>query len=47
MKPLCEITSEVCGDKNYEFCQKAECLSRGAGSKLNRRGQPLKKGTYF
>ena len=27
MKPLCETTGEVCGDKNDEFCQKAECLS--------------------
>ena len=37
MKPLCETTGEVCGDKNDEFCQKAECLSHFSFEKSDRK----------
>ena len=37
MKPLCETTSEVCGDKNDEFCQKAECLSHFSFEKSDKK----------
>ena len=34
MKPLCETAGEVCGDKNDEFYQKAECLSHFSFEKI-------------
>ena len=36
MKPLCETTGEVCGDKD-EFCQKAECLSHFSFKKSDKK----------
>ena len=37
MKPLYETTGEVCGDKNDEFCQKAECLSHFSFEKSDKK----------
>ena len=37
MKPLCETTGEVCGDKNDAFCQKAECLSHFSFEKSDKK----------
>ena len=37
MKPLYETTSEVCGDKNDEFWQKAECLSHFSFEKSDKK----------
>ena len=37
MKPLCETSGEVCGDKNDEFCQKAECLSHFSFEKFDKK----------
>ena len=37
MKPGYETTGEVCGDKNDEFCRKAECLSHFSFEKSDKK----------